>query len=162
MGTACPFCDPQVLAAQAFYEDDLVLALLDRNPAFPGHCLIIPRRHVERFDELTEQEAQHVFSAIRITHRAVSAVFGTRAYLLLEKNGREVAQDIPHVHMHYIPRRAGETSLLPLIWNVTTHDLWGRLTPQQMAEQTTQLKSYLQKHGIHSANNEPHRVAGSF
>jgi hypothetical protein len=52
----CAFDDLKVLNRQKFYEDDLVLALYTHKPILPGHCLIIPKRHVERFEMLSEQE----------------------------------------------------------------------------------------------------------
>lgn len=109
-GVYCPFCDPKVLEAQTFYEDDLVRALYSHKPIYPGHCLIIPKRHVPRFEGLTQAEASQMMQMIKKVNVAVQKVFGTSAYLLLQKNGYEVGQSVPHVHFHYIPRKAGEDS----------------------------------------------------
>lgn len=67
LATYCPFCDRAVIERQAFYEDDLVLALYDHKPIFPGHSLIIPKRHVERFEQLTEEEITQIGRAIKKT-----------------------------------------------------------------------------------------------
>ncbi len=103
----CPFCNAEVLKSQAFYEDDLVYALYTHKPMCEGHCLIIPKRHVERFEMLSEEEFAHMGKTIQKVHRAVRSVFNTPAsYLLLQKNGREAGQSVPHVHIHYIPRKS--------------------------------------------------------
>lgn len=111
----CAFCDQDVLCRQKFYEDDLVLALYTHKPIFPGHCLIIPKRHVKRFEELTDAEVTQIGRVIKQVNQAVSNVFHTAAYLLLQKNGEEVGQTVPHVHFHYIPREAGDDSAVKFI-----------------------------------------------
>src|SRR4029078_13357621 len=104
----CPFCDSKVIEYQKFYEDDLVIALYTHRPIFPGHSLIIPKRHVERFEMLNDQEITRISQVIKKVDKAAQKVFGTSAYLLLQKNGREVGQTVPHVHFHYIPRKTGD------------------------------------------------------
>ena len=60
--TACPFC--RILAGELpsspVLEDELVLAILDIRPANPGHTLVMPRRHVEFFTDLTPAETQQL------------------------------------------------------------------------------------------------------
>ena len=111
----CAFCDQTVLNNQKFYEDDLVLALYTYKPILPGHCLIIPKRHVERFEMLTETEVAQMGRVIKKVDQAVMKGFGTSSYLLLQKNGVEVGQSVPHVHFHYVPRKAGDGSAVQFI-----------------------------------------------
>lgn len=103
----CAFDDPQVLERQKFYQDDLVLALYTHRPVFPGHCLVIPKRHVERFEGLTEAEVTRIAQVIKRVDQAVRKVYGNTDYLLLQKNGAQAGQSVPHVHFHYIPRKTG-------------------------------------------------------
>ena len=107
----CAFCDIKVLDAQKFYEDELVMALYTHKPILPGHCLIIPKRHVQRFEELTDQEIEQMGKVIKKVDRSASKIFETSSYLLLQKNGIEVGQTVPHVHFHYIPRKEGDYSV---------------------------------------------------
>lgn len=104
----CVFCDQKILDYQKFYEDDLVLGLCTHKPIEPGHCLIIPKRHVARFEQLSDEEITAMGHLIKKVDRAVSKAFGTSAYMLLQKNGAEVGQTVFHVHFHYIPRKADE------------------------------------------------------
>lgn len=115
---ACAFCDTRVLDWQKFYEDDLVIALYTHKPVLPGHCLIVPKRHVERFEGLTNAEIAQMGRVIKKVDQAVGKVFGTSAYLLHQKNGLEVGQSVPHVHFHYVPRRAGDDSMVQFAFGI--------------------------------------------
>ena len=130
----CPFCDPSIIQRQAFYEDDLVLALCTHKPVMPGHCLIIPKRHVERFELTSDEEASQICRAIKKVDRAVSKAFDTSAYLLLQKNGREVGQAVPHIHVHYIPRKAGDCSIFKFIFKMFFVELKDPISSAEMDE----------------------------
>ena len=106
----CAFCDKEVLDSQKFYEDVEVLGLCSYRPVFEGHCLIIPKRHVERFEDLTDEELAHIFALVKRLHAAMTEVLGVQSYLILQKNGKEAGQTEMHVHFHYIPRKAGAGS----------------------------------------------------
>ncbi|MDR2539134.1 MAG: HIT family protein [Chlamydiales bacterium] len=136
----CAFCNPAVLDRQLFYQDDLVLALYTHKPIFPGHCLIIPRRHVERFEGLSKEEESQMSELIKKVNRAVMNVFGTSAYLLLQKNGHEVGQTVPHVHFHYIPRKAGDRSSLKFILKMYLANLRGPISSMEMHEVVEKMK----------------------
>lgn len=133
-GIYCPFCDPKVLEGQSFYEDDLAIALYTHRPIYPGHCLIIPKRHVLRFEELTEAEASQMMQLIKKVDVAAQKVFGTSAYLLLQKNGYEAGQSVPHVHFHYIPRKAGDDSPLALLWHMYIANIKKPISAEKMQE----------------------------
>ncbi len=102
-GEGCAFCKKEVLASQVFYRGEQALGLLTHKPAVPGHVLIVPRRHVERFEQLSAEEMAEIQEVIQKVHGAVSRLYGATGYLLLQKNGREAGQSVPHVHFHYLP-----------------------------------------------------------
>lgn len=112
----CAFCDPKVLHTQKFYEDDLVYGLCTHKPIFPGHCLVIPKRHATYFEDLTREEAAQIMAVMKKVHMAVQDSYQTSSYLLLQKNGRESGQSVPHVHFHYIPRKKGDLSTLKFLF----------------------------------------------
>jgi histidine triad (HIT) family protein len=116
--TYCAFCDATVLNHQKFYEDELVIALCTHKPMTPGHCLVIPKRHVERFEGLTDAEILQIGRVIKKVDQAIPKVFQTSPYLLLQKNGPEAGQSVPHVHVHYIPRKAGDSSQFGLMFQM--------------------------------------------
>jgi len=106
----CAFCDPKVVNSQKFYEDDTIVALYSHKPVVPGHCLIIPKRHAERFEQLTDEENASISRVIKKVDQAAIKIFNRASYLLMQKNGVEAGQTVPHVHFHYFPRKAGDDS----------------------------------------------------
>ena len=114
----CPFCKTSVLESQKFYEDEFVIALYTHKPVMPGHCLIIPKRHVERFEMLSDEEAAQISKVIKKVNQAVEKAYQTSSYLLLQKNGYEVGQTVPHIHFHYIPRKSGDDSIIKFIFKM--------------------------------------------
>ncbi len=101
----CCFCNNVIIENQKYYEDDSVIGLYTHKPLSKGHCLIIPKRHVLRYDQLTEDEIVKIHSLIKRTDRAVKKAFSMRSYMILQKNGKEVGQEVFHVHFHYIPAK---------------------------------------------------------
>jgi histidine triad (HIT) family protein len=136
----CAFCDPKVLGRQKFYEDDLVLALYTHKPILPGHCLVLPKRHVERFELLTDEEITQIGRVIKKVDQAVTKVFGTSSYLLLQKNGIEVGQSVPHVHVHYIPRKEGDSSTFGFLVKMYIANAKGPISSDEMQEIIEKLK----------------------
>lgn len=101
--SSCVFCDPKILERQVLFEGNGVLAVYPYKPIVSGHVLILPKRHVERFEDLTQEEAGTLVTVIRKVQK-VSEVRGEKDYLLLQKNGKISGQSVPHVHIHYMPR----------------------------------------------------------
>ncbi len=102
-GSGCAFCRQEVLDAQVFYRKGGAIGMLTYKPAVPGHVLIIPERHVERFEDLTSTELMALGDAIKEIDQMARKAFGHRDYLLIEKNGRGAGQSVPHLHFHYLP-----------------------------------------------------------
>ncbi len=136
----CAFCDPKVLDRQRFYEDDLVVALYTHKPILPGHCLVLPKRHVERFELLTDEEITQIGRVIKKVDQAVTKVFDTSSYLLLQKNGIEVGQSVPHVHVHYIPREKGDSSTFGFLVKMYIANAKGPICADEMRETVEKLK----------------------
>jgi len=108
----CAFCRQDVIENQVFYRGEQVWGLLTYKPATPGHVLIVPKRHVERFENLTADELIEMKELIQKIDAAERRLFGNTGYLLLQKNGSEAGQSVPHVHIHYLPRSKKESHLL--------------------------------------------------
>ncbi len=140
----CAFCDPTILNDQKFYEDDLVLALYTHKPILPGHCLVISKRHVERFEMLTDNEITQIGRVIKKVNQAVEKVFETSSYLLLQKNGLEVGQSVPHVHFHYIPRKKGDDSTLKFLAKMYITNLQKPLSAAEMQSVVANMREAMQ------------------
>lgn len=96
------------IPCQRVYENDHVLAFLDINPLAEGHTLVIPKREVERLEQLDPAEAAALGQAVALVAQKVLAVTGAPGYNVLQNNGSVSGQEVPHVHFHIIPRREGD------------------------------------------------------
>ena len=77
MSGDCIFCRiiRGELPSVKIYEDDKVVAFLDIYPINPGHTLVVPKRHAEQLDQLTDEEAAALINAIKkLAPRIVEAV----------------------------------------------------------------------------------------
>jgi diadenosine tetraphosphate (Ap4A) HIT family hydrolase len=99
----CPFCDP----AHVIFENDLAFAIPDKHPIRPGHTLIIPRRHVESFFELTTEEAVACFELARSVRDRLEKEYAPGGYKIGINVGRGAGQSIMHAHIHVVPMGGG-------------------------------------------------------
>lgn len=141
----CPFCDKTVLDRQKFYEDAEVIALCTHKPITPGHCLVIPKRHVERFECLTDAEVIAIGQTIRKVNKAATSAFDACTYLLLQKNGKEVGQSVPHLHFHYIPRKKGESSVTAFFLKIGVAEAKSPLSSDKMEEIVCQMREAIDR-----------------
>jgi len=87
-------------------ETDAVVAFLDHRPLFPGHCLVIPREHVETLGDLPSPLTAPLFDAAAAVARALEAGLGADGTFVAINN--RVSQSVPHLHVHVVPRRRGD------------------------------------------------------
>jgi histidine triad (HIT) family protein len=101
----CIFCD--IVAERApthkIYEDDLTLCILDINPFSNGHCLVIPKRHVPWWHELTAQENASLFNVAGIVARKMMNSLSPD-FVCMYVRGRR----IPHTHIFLVPTYSGD------------------------------------------------------
>jgi histidine triad (HIT) family protein len=94
--------------AHRVYEDDLCLAFLDIRPVAPGHILLVPKAHAARVEDLSPEQARALFSALYKILTPVKEAVGADATTIGINDGPGSGQEIPHVHIHVIPRRRGD------------------------------------------------------
>ncbi|MBI5865136.1 MAG: HIT family protein [Planctomycetes bacterium] len=89
-------------------ETDLLIAFLDIAPLAEGHTLVIPKRQVERLEELSPAEAGAIAAVLGPLALRILKATGAGDYNILQNNGAAAGQVVPHVHFHIIPRREGD------------------------------------------------------
>ncbi len=107
----CIFCD--IIAGRApasiVYEDDQVIAFMDIFPINPGHTLVVPKRHASRLSQLDADTAAHMMAvAQRIAQAIYQSPIRAEGINLTLADGRAAGQEVPHVHLHVIPRYRGD------------------------------------------------------
>lgn len=103
-GCNCPFCQTD----EAALRNALAYLRFDINPVNPGHCLIIPFRHVSDFFETTPEERQAMLSLADEAKAMLDLKFAPDGYNLGLNVGAVAGQTVPHVHLHLIPRYVGD------------------------------------------------------
>jgi histidine triad (HIT) family protein len=103
----CIFCkiiEGEVPAA-VLLDTKKLMAFLDVNPVNPGHSLVVPKRHVERLPQLSQDELHSCIFAAQRVGRAVMDATDSPGLNLLQNNHECAGQHVPHVHFHVIPRK---------------------------------------------------------
>jgi histidine triad (HIT) family protein len=96
------------IPGEFIFQDDLWVALMDIAPAAPGHVLLIPRAECQFLAELPAATLAALGDRLARLTTAVKAATGAPAVNVLVNDGPEAGQAVPHVHLHIIPRFAGD------------------------------------------------------
>ena len=103
----CLFCNSKI--SGIVHENDLAYASYDTYPVSEFHCLIIPKRHVIDYFELTDEELVACNDLIKVIKEEV--LFkdkNVKAFNIGTNAGKIAGQSIMHCHIHLIPRRKGD------------------------------------------------------
>jgi histidine triad (HIT) family protein len=106
----CVFCKIAAgkIPAKIVMQNDRVIALLDAFPLAVGHTLVISRSHYAKIQDMGEQDAMAIFEIAWKVAGAVEAGSQVDASTIAIHNGSEAGQEIPHVHVHIVPRKSGD------------------------------------------------------
>ena len=102
---SCLFCRivSGELAAVIVYEDEDTLAFLDHRPLFPGHTLLVPRKHFETLGDLPATLVGPLFKNAQLLSRAIELAMEAEGNFVAMNN--RVSQSVPHLRVHIVPRR---------------------------------------------------------
>ena len=104
----CIFCKiaKKEIPSYVIMETENSMAFLDAFPVSRGHTLIIPKNHHEKVQDMEESDSADLFNTVRNVISKVDKITGST--LLAIHNGKESGQEIPHVHVHLIPRELSD------------------------------------------------------
>ncbi len=132
--SSCHFCNQAVLEKQKIYEDDYVIALVDYKPILNGHCLVIPKRHVEVLQDLSQEETVHIHQAIAKLYQVAQNTFDSTGYFIWQKNGTSAGQSVMHVHYHFFPRKENDYTTIGILARILVSPLMGTLSEQEVKD----------------------------
>jgi histidine triad (HIT) family protein len=116
----CLFCKiiSGKIPSNKVYEDDAVFAFLDIYPASEGHTLVAPKKHFSNFTDMDAEGVASLFEAARKVTFAVEKAFSAEGSNIGINNGEAAGQEVPHVHVHVIPRRKGDggRGIKSIVW----------------------------------------------
>lgn len=103
----CIFCKiiSGKISARTVAQNQNAIAILDAFPVAPGHTLVIPRDHIVKVQDADAEQSRDIFSLVRLAAAAVESGLGVEGSLVAVHNGRAAGQEVPHLHVHVIPRQ---------------------------------------------------------
>lgn len=90
------------------FEDDLVFAFMDAGQVNPGHVIVASKAPVETLMDADEATARAMMAAAWRVARAVEEAFAPAGVTILQANRAAGWQTVPHLHLHVLPRHAGD------------------------------------------------------
>ncbi len=112
----CIFCQIAngKVESKKVYEDDKVTAVLDINPAAPGHILLLPKKHVSVMPQMDEELVGHIGMVSKQLSQALIKALQVEGTSIFAANGAAAGQRAPHFMLHIIPRKQGDNINLQL------------------------------------------------
>jgi len=132
----CVFCKiaSKEIPAKILVETDSCLGFLDAFPLAKGHALVIPKNHYEKIQNIPKELNIELFTMV---HELISKIDSlTGSTLVAIHNGKESGQEIPHVHVHLIPR--SKTDSAGAVHSMFKNDI--KLTNAELSELCQNLK----------------------
>lgn len=106
----CIFCHiiSKKVQSRVIYEDDKALAILDINPANPGHVLLLPKEHHMVSPHMPDELTAHLGMLAKQLSAAQMRALGSEGTSIVLANGVTAGQRASHLMLHVIPRKAGD------------------------------------------------------
>lgn len=103
----CPFCNPDS-KVELILESAQTFSILDKFPVSSGHALVIPKRHVADYFDLSFKEQSSCIFMLNDVKNVISEKFNPAGFNIGINVGEHAGQTVHHVHIHLIPRYAGD------------------------------------------------------
>jgi histidine triad (HIT) family protein len=102
----CIFCGivNGKIQARIIGENDDALAFLDAFPLSAGHTLVVPKVHYSKIQDMDRKYSSAVFSLTCEVAAILEPIVGINASIIAIHNGKGAGQEVPHIHIHIVPR----------------------------------------------------------
>ncbi len=105
MSENCPFCRiiAREISAKIIYQDELVTAFEDTQPAAPVHVLIVPNRHITSLNRISPED-EGMLGRLLVTARKLAEQYNVsqEGYRLQINTGADAGQTVFHLHLHLL------------------------------------------------------------
>ncbi|XP_071960623.1 bis(5'-adenosyl)-triphosphatase-like [Antedon mediterranea] len=92
----------------SFIRSKLSIAFVNKKPVLPGHVLVSPIRVVQRFRDMTVDEVSDLFQVVQLVSTEIQTYHRSSSFTMAMQDGEEAGQTVQHVHVHILPRKAGD------------------------------------------------------
>ena len=132
----CPFCNGLKEQETLIYETKHSYVAINLHSLKKGHLMIMPIRHVDKYNDLTLEEAKDMFDLIELFSEIIKKAYGDYPIVTINPiHGRS----LPHLHIHLIPTKTNTRGYISFTDKVPEHD---ELTNEQIIE----IKNHINKH----------------
>ena len=107
----CVFCSLPEIQDRKVAENNLALAFLANMPIVEGHTLVIPKRCVARYEDLTSEEKSAIENLRKLLVENLKNNFGTEGFNFAWNDGEAAGQSVLHFHLHILPRKKGDSGI---------------------------------------------------
>jgi diadenosine tetraphosphate (Ap4A) HIT family hydrolase len=107
----CDFCKISKIKSRLVWEGNGLRVILTHTPIVPGHLLILPVRHAQTISDLTKRELDAIFRVIPKLRVIMKNIFKAQGFNFAWNEGMLAGQSINHLHLHMLPRKAGDMGI---------------------------------------------------
>lgn len=108
----CQFCENPAIQERIVTSNELVMVFPTNTPIVPGHMLICPVRCVSASKDLTIDEMAALQKMIAYLQEVLKKEFDAEGFNCAWNEGEVAGQTVPHLHIHVLPRRSGDTGVV--------------------------------------------------
>jgi ATP adenylyltransferase len=129
----CQAIDAEDAVGLVVHRSEQAIVLLNKYPYASGHVMVAPHRHIGAFGSLSDAETLEVHRLAAASLAALTEAMNPQGFNLGWNLGRIAgAGVVDHVHLHVVPRWAGDTNFMPVLADV-------KVMPQALEETRTTL-----------------------
>ncbi len=107
----CVFCTLPEIKERQIVENDLAWAFLTNIPITPGHTLVVPKRCVAKYEDLTNEERVAIEDLRMKIVKALTKLYGAEGFNIAWNVNKMAGQSVPHFHLHIVPRKEGDEGI---------------------------------------------------
>lgn len=136
----CDFCSNETYIRQGVVENDVARVLYPQRPVIFGNFMVITKRHVPLFTELTDEEVIGIRDLISTLFEGFRKNGRGEGFNLLNNNNKAGDQHIPHVHVHLFIRNGGEVSPFDILSKKAEKE---KISEEEWSRRLAEIKSWL-------------------
>jgi diadenosine tetraphosphate (Ap4A) HIT family hydrolase len=107
----CVYCELPEIKIRTVVENGLAWAFPTNIPITPGHMLVVPKRCVAKYEDLTADERSAIEDLRAKIVTALKKLFGAEGFNYAWNEGVMAGQAVPHFHLHIVPRKVGDEGI---------------------------------------------------
>ncbi len=97
------------------YQGQHVFVIMNKFPYTNGHLMVVPNRHCLNLEQLNPEELKELFELLKVSVRALKASLRPQGFNIGMNIGKMGGAGEDHLHLHIVPRWAGDTNFMPVL-----------------------------------------------